>query len=125
AANEAYDDEYTSTEGDVYDPVRLTTERVFDDIPLAEITPLLVDDASGGKMTTQDWILEQLDSAGGRISREELKTLWIEEDRKEATLRQGIRRLIKQNDIAETPDGFITDTLRGAPVTDFDGVKLV
>ncbi|ECO7484818.1 AAA family ATPase [Salmonella enterica] len=125
AANEAYDDEYTSTEGDVYDPVRLTTERVFDDVPLAEITPLLVDDASGGKMTTQNWVLEQLDSAGGRISREELKALWIEEDRKEATLRQGIRRLIKQNDIAETPDGFITDALRGAPVTDFDEVKLV
>ncbi|EDW4641447.1 AAA family ATPase [Salmonella enterica subsp. enterica serovar Java] len=125
AANEAYDDEYTSTEGDVYDPVRLTTERVFEDVPLAEITPLLVDDAYGGKMTTQDWILEQLDSAGGRISREELKTLWIEEERKEATLRQGIRRLIKQNDIAETPDGFITDALRGAPISDFDEVKLV
>ncbi|HIB1552566.1 TPA: AAA family ATPase [Salmonella enterica subsp. enterica serovar Muenchen] len=115
AANEAYDDEYTSTEGEVYDPVRLTTERVFEDVPLAEITPLLVEDDTRDrrKGTTQDWIFEQLDESGGRVSREELRALWIREERKEATLRQGIRRLIEKNAIEETSDGFIIDVVLG------------
>lgn len=53
AENEAYDDEYTSTEGDVYDPARLTTERVFEDVPLAEIEPLMMEVRNGeGKKTT-------------------------------------------------------------------------
>ncbi|WP_291968735.1 AAA family ATPase, partial [Candidatus Symbiopectobacterium sp.] len=125
AANEAYDADYTSTVGDVYDPVRLTTERVFDDVPLAEIEPLMiaVDDAREGKVTTQDWILEHLDDAGGRICRDELRKLWIEEGRKEATFRQGIRRLIQQNDIAETTEGLITYALCATPSANFDEVK--
>ncbi|HCM6306807.1 TPA: AAA family ATPase [Salmonella enterica subsp. enterica serovar 6,14:y:1,7] len=115
AANEAYDDEYTSTEGEVYDPVRLTTERVFEDVPMAEITPLLMEDDTRDrrKGTTQDWIFEQLDESGGRVSREELRALWIREERKEATLRQGIRRLIEKNAIEETSDGFIIDVVLG------------
>ncbi|EBA1298625.1 AAA family ATPase [Salmonella enterica] len=115
AANEAYDDEYTSTEGEVYDPVRLTTERVFEDVPMAEIIPLLMEDDTRDrrKGTTQDWIFEQLDESGGRVSREELRALWIREERKEATLRQGIRRLIEKNAIEETSDGFIIDVVLG------------
>lgn len=115
AANEEYDDEYTSTEGEVYDPVRLTTERVFEDVPMAEITPLLMEDdhRDRRKETTQDWIFEQLDDAGGRIHWDELRTRWIEEGRKEATLRQGKRRLLVKNGITETPDGFILDAVLG------------
>lgn len=115
AANEAYDDEYTSTEGEVYDPVRLTTERVFEDVPMAEITPLLVEDDTRDrrKGTTQDWIFEQLDESGGRVSREELRALWVRDERKEATLRQGIRRLLEKNAIEETSDGFIIDVVLG------------
>ncbi len=115
AANEEYDDEYTSTEGEVYDPVRLTTERVFEDVPMAEITPLLMEDdrRDRRKETTQDWIFEQLDDAGGRIHWDELRTKWIEEGRKEATLRQGKRRLLVKNGITETPDGFILDAVLG------------
>ncbi len=125
AANEAYYAEYTSTEGDVYDPVILTTERVFEDVPLAEIESLMmaVDDAREGKVTTQDWILEHLDDAGGRICRDELRKLWIEEGRKEATFRQGIRRLIQQNDITETTEGLITYALCATPSANFDEVK--
>ncbi|MIE72543.1 hypothetical protein EL06_24940 [Salmonella enterica subsp. diarizonae] len=115
AANEEYDDEYTSTEGEVYDPVRLTTERVFEDVPMAEITPLLMEDdhRDRRKETTQDWIFEQLDDAGGRIHWDELRTKWVEEGRKEATLRQGKRRLLVKNGITETSDGFILDAVLG------------
>ncbi|HFW4796579.1 TPA: AAA family ATPase [Salmonella enterica subsp. diarizonae serovar 60-67:z35:-] len=115
AANEEYDDEYTSTEGEVYDPVRLTTERVFEDVPMAEITPMFTEDDCGDrrKETTQDWIFEQLDDAGGRINRDELRALWVSGGRKEATLRQGIRRLLKNHSITETPDGFIIDAVLG------------
>ncbi|HGB4871167.1 TPA: AAA family ATPase [Salmonella enterica subsp. enterica serovar Muenchen] len=121
AANEEYDDEYTSTEGEVYDPVRLTTERVFEDVPMAEITPMFTEDDRGDrrKETTQDWIFEQLDDAGGRINRDELRALWVSEGRKEATLRQGIRRLLKNRSITETPDGFIIDAVLG--ISDGEG----
>ncbi|ECL1461032.1 TPA: AAA family ATPase [Salmonella enterica] len=121
AANEAYDDEYTSTEGEVYDPVRLTTERVFEDVPVAEITPLLMEDDTRDrrKGTTQDWIFEQLDESGGRISREELGALWVENGGKEDTFRRTINRMAKDKDIVKTPDGFIVDAVLG--VSDKEG----
>ncbi|EJI7166727.1 AAA family ATPase [Salmonella enterica] len=121
AANEAYDDEYTSTEGEVYDPVRLTTERVFEDVPMAEITPLLMEDDTRDrrKVTTHDWIFEQLDESGGRISREELGALWVENGGKEDTFRRTINRMAKDKDIVKTPDGFIVDAVLG--VSDKEG----
>uniref|UniRef100_UPI003ADAAEA1 AAA family ATPase n=1 Tax=Salmonella enterica TaxID=28901 RepID=UPI003ADAAEA1 len=121
AANEAYDDEYTSTEGEVYDPVRLTTERVFEDVPMAEITPLLMEDDTRDrrKVITRDWIFEQLDESGGRISREELGALWVENGGKEDTFRRTINRMAKDKDIVKTPDGFIVDAVLG--VSDKEG----
>ncbi|EAQ4379527.1 AAA family ATPase [Salmonella enterica] len=121
AANEAYDEEYTSTEGEVYDPVRLTTERVFEDVPMAEITPLLMEDDTRDrrKVITRDWIFEQLDESGGRISREELGTLWVENGGKEDTFRRTINRMAKDKDIVKTPDGFIVDAVLG--VSDKEG----
>lgn len=112
AANEASDDEYTSTEGDVYDPVRLTTERVFEDVPLAEIEPLMMEVRNGeGKKTTATWIWEQLDAAGGSISREQLKTLWVDDGGKEDTFRRELNRMKKSGDIAEADSGILTDAL--------------
>lgn len=112
AGYEMYDDEYTSTEGDVYDPVRLTTERVFEDVPLAEIEPLMMEVRSGeGKKTTATWIWEQLDAAGGSISREQLKTLWIDDGGKEDTFRRELNRMKKSGDIAESDSGILTDAL--------------
>ncbi|ECG1391882.1 TPA_asm: AAA family ATPase [Salmonella enterica subsp. houtenae serovar 45:g,z51:-] len=121
AANEAYDDEYTSTEGEVYDPVRLTTERVFDDVPLAEITPLLVDKGDEGEGTTATWIREQIVDAGGRISRTELRERWKALDGDAGTLRKEIKRMRDNFDIVESADGFISDALSAGP-GDFENV---
>ncbi|EHM9266712.1 AAA family ATPase [Salmonella enterica] len=121
AANEAYDDEYTSTEGDVYDPVRLTTERVFDDVPLAEITPLLVDKGDEADTTNAAWIREQIIDAGGRISRTELRERWKALDGDAGTLRKEIKRMRDNFDIVESVDGFISDAL-SAGVGDFENV---
>lgn len=121
AANETYDDEYTSTEGDVYDPVRLTTERVFEDVPLAEITPLLVDKSDEGEGTTSAWIREQIVDAGGRISRAELRERWKASDGDAGTLRKEIKRMRDNFDIVESTDGFISDAL-SAGAGDFENV---
>lgn len=121
AANETYDDEYTSTEGDVYDPVRLTTERVFEDVPLAEITPLLVDKSDEGEGTTATWIREQIVDAGGRISRAELRERWKTSDGDAGTLRKEIKRMRDNFDIVESVDGFISDAL-SAGAGDFENV---
>lgn len=120
-ANEAFDDEYTSTEGDVYDPVRLTTERVFEDVPLAEITPLLVDKSDEGEGTTATWIREQIIDAGGRISRAELRERWKASDGDAGTLRKEIKRMRDNFDIVESVDGFISDALSAGP-GDFENV---
>ncbi|HDH0767281.1 TPA: AAA family ATPase [Klebsiella pneumoniae] len=121
AANEAYDDEYTSTEGEVYDPVRLTTERVFEDVPLAEITPLLVDKSDEGEGTTATWIREQIINAGGRISRAELRERWKAAEGDAGTLRKEIKRMRDNFGIVESVDGFISDALSAGP-GDFENV---
>lgn len=124
AENEAYDDEYTSTEGDVYDPVSLTTERVFEDVPMAEIEPLMMEARNGeGKKTTATWIWGQLDAAGGSISREQLKTLWIDDGGKEDTFRRELNRMKKSGDIAESDSGILTDAL--GTVAQFEGGESV
>ncbi|EPC5166895.1 AAA family ATPase [Salmonella enterica] len=121
AANEEYDDEYTSTEGEVYDPVRLTTERVFEDVPMAEITPLLMDKSDEGEGTTATWIREQIVDAGGRISRTELRERWKASDGDAGTLRKEIKRMRDNFDIVESVDGFISDAL-SAGAGDFENV---
>lgn len=117
-ANEAYDDEYTSTEGDVYDPVRLTTERVFEDVPLAEITPLLADkgdfDAKGS--SDESWVWEKLEASGGSINRSALRELWKDEtDKSPGQLRAVLGRMKEKYYIVEH-DGVIKDSLcNGVP----------
>lgn len=111
AENEAFDPDYTSTEGDVYDPVRLTTERVFEDVPLAEITPLLTDRDDEVDTTNAAWIREQIVDAGGRISRAELRERWKALDGDAGTLRKEIKRMRDNFDIVESTDGFISDAL--------------
>ncbi|EHI2277601.1 AAA family ATPase [Salmonella enterica] len=113
AANETYDDEYTSTEGDVYDPVRLTTERVFEDVPLAEITPLLVDkgdfDTKGS--SDESWVWEKLEVSGGSITRSALRELWKDEtDKSPGQLRAVLGRMKEKYYIVEH-DGVIKDSL--------------
>ncbi|HFU7919959.1 TPA: AAA family ATPase, partial [Escherichia coli] len=96
AANETYDDEYTSTEGEVYDPVRLTTERVFEDAPMAEITPLLVDKGDGNTKGSSDesWVWEKLEASGGSINRSALRELWKDEtDKSTGQLRAVLGRM--------------------------------
>ncbi|EDQ9011077.1 AAA family ATPase [Salmonella enterica] len=112
-ANEAYDDEYTSTEGDVYDPVRLTTERVFEDVPLAEITLLLADkgdfDAKGS--SDESWVWEKLEASGGSINRSALRELWKDEtDKSPGQLRAVLGRMKEKYYIVEH-DGVIKDSL--------------
>lgn len=118
AANEAYDNEYTSTEGDVYDPVRLTTERVFEDVPLAEIPPLLVDKGDGGTKGSSDesWVWEKLEASGGSINRSALRELWKDEtDKSTGQLRAVLGRMKEKYYIVER-DGVIRDPLcDGAP----------
>ncbi|MDM8924240.1 AAA family ATPase [Escherichia coli] len=118
AANEAHDNEYTSTEGDVYDPVRLTTERVFEDVPLAEITPLLVDKGDGDTKGSSDesWVWEKLEASGGSINRSALRELWKDEtDKSTGQLRAVLGRMKEKYYIVER-DGVIRDPLcDGAP----------
>ncbi|EBC1073328.1 hypothetical protein DYJ30_21085 [Salmonella enterica] len=113
AANEAYDDEYTSTEGEVYDPVRLTTERVFEDVPMAEITPLLMDspekDAKGS--ADEAWIWDKLEISGGGIKRAELREMWKEEtDKSGGQFRTVLGRMKEKAYIVEH-DGIILDAM--------------
>ncbi|EJW4861332.1 AAA family ATPase [Salmonella enterica] len=113
AANEAYDDEYTSTEGEVYDPVRLTTERVFEDVPMAEITPLLMDspekDAKGS--ADEAWIWDKLEISGGGIKRAELREMWKEEtDKSGGQFRTVLGRMKEKAYIVER-DGMILDAM--------------
>ncbi|EBP9138378.1 AAA family ATPase [Salmonella enterica subsp. enterica] len=113
AANEAYDDEYTSTEGEVYDPVRLTTERVFEDVPVAEITPLLMDspekDAKGS--ADEAWIWDKLEISGGGIKRAELREMWKEEtDKSGGQFRTVLGRMKEKAYIVEH-DGMILDAM--------------
>ncbi|HGJ5876189.1 MAG TPA: hypothetical protein ACHBX0_07035 [Arsenophonus sp.] len=57
--------DYTSTEGYIYELVRLTTERVFGDIPFTEIITAFDNESKPAKRDTHEaWIWEQLDSAG-------------------------------------------------------------
>lgn len=113
AANEAYDDEYTSTEGEVYDPVRLTTERVFEDVPRAEITPLLMDspekDAKGS--ADEAWIWDKLEISGGGIKRAELRAMWKEEtDKSGGQFRTVLGRMKEKAYIVEH-DGMLLDAM--------------
>ncbi|EIW6806979.1 AAA family ATPase [Salmonella enterica] len=113
AANEEYDDEYTSTEGEVYDPVRLTTERVFEDVPMAEITPLLMDspekDAKGS--ADEAWIWDKLEISGGGIKRAELREMWKEEtDKSGGQFRTVLGRMKEKAYIVEH-DGMILDAM--------------
>ncbi|EGZ5755090.1 AAA family ATPase [Salmonella enterica] len=113
AANEAYDDEYTSTEGEVYDPVRLTTERVFEDVPMAEIPPLLMDspekDAKGS--ADEAWIWDKLEISGGGIKRAELREMWKEEtDKSGGQFRTVLGRMKEKAYIVEH-DGMILDAM--------------
>ncbi|HCM1917690.1 TPA: AAA family ATPase, partial [Salmonella enterica subsp. salamae serovar 28:r:e,n,z15] len=120
AANEEYDDEYTSTEGGVYDPVRLTTERVFEDVPMAEITPLLMDspekDAKGSADET--WIWDKLEIAGGSIKRAELREMWKEETDKSGGQFRTVLGRMKEKAYLVEHDGMIMDSMcAGSPDT--------
>ncbi|EAA3939218.1 hypothetical protein DOR63_23595 [Salmonella enterica subsp. enterica] len=120
ADNEAYDDEYTSTEGDVYDPVRLITERVFEDVPMAEITPLLLDspekDAKGS--SDESWVWEKLEIAGGSIKRAELREMWKEETDKSGGQFRTVLGRMKEKAYLVEHDGMIMDSMcAGSPDT--------
>lgn len=120
AANEEYDDEYTSTEGEVYDPVRLTTERVFEDVPMAEITPLLMDspekDAKGSADET--WVWDKLEIAGGSIKRAELREMWKEETGKSGGQFRTVLGRMKEKAYLVEHDGMIMDSMcAGSPDT--------
>lgn len=120
AANEEYDDEYTSTEGEVYDPVRLTTERVFEDVPMAEITPMLMDspekDAKGSADET--WVWDKLEIAGGNIKRAELREMWKEETGKSGGQFRTVLGRMKEKAYLVEYDGMIMDSMcAGSPDT--------
>ncbi|MBG6240466.1 MAG: AAA family ATPase [Candidatus Symbiopectobacterium sp. Clec_Harlan] len=119
AENEALDDEYTSTEGDVYDPVRLTTERVFEDVPLAEIEPLMMGktDADIKGSSDESWIWEKLEASGGNVNRSVLREMWKDEtDKSPGQLRAVLGRM-KEKDYIVEQDGVIKDSLgNGEPV---------
>lgn len=120
AANEAYDDEYTSTEGDVYDPVRLITERVFEDVPMAEITPLLMDspekDAKGS--SDESWVWEKLETSGGSITRSALRESWRDETDKSAGQLRAVLGRMKEKAYLVEHDGMIMDSMcAGSPDT--------
>ncbi|EHH6689228.1 AAA family ATPase [Escherichia coli] len=118
AANETYDDEYTSTEGEVYDPVRLTTERVFEDAPMAEITPLLVDKGDGNTKGSSDesWVWEKLEASGGSINRSALRELWKDETDKSTGQFCAVLGRMKEKYYIVERDGVIRDPLcNGVP----------
>ncbi|WP_195848512.1 AAA family ATPase [Providencia alcalifaciens] len=109
--NERLDNDYTSTDGETYEPVRLTTERVFEDVPMAEIITAFDDESKSTKRDTHEsWVWEQLDNAGGRIERAELRTKWKEELSLELNiLRSVISRMKRAQNIIETETGTICD----------------
>ncbi|WP_406903018.1 AAA family ATPase [Serratia marcescens] len=113
AANEVVDEEYTSTEGDVYDRVRLETERVFEDIPLAEITPMLASETDKGLTPIQAAILELVENAGGKIDRSELRQLWNAHELvksgeyQSSSFRVTLGRLKDEGHLSETDDKMI------------------
>ncbi|PHM39289.1 ATPase [Xenorhabdus mauleonii] len=94
--NGAFDNEYTSTEGEVYSPVRLTTERVFEDIPMAEIISSFDDENAIKGLTGNNAIMVGLvENAGGRIARVELRKQWIDGEGKESSFRTTLKRSIE------------------------------
>ncbi|OKP02591.1 AAA family ATPase [Xenorhabdus eapokensis] len=96
AENEAFDNEYTSTEGEIYAPVRLTTERVFEDIPMAEIISAFDDESASKGLTGNNAIIVSLvENAGGRIARAELRKQWIDGEGKESSFRTTLKRSIE------------------------------
>lgn len=113
AANEAADEEYTSTEGEVYDPVRLTTERVFEDVPLAEIEPLMMakTDADIKGSSDESWVWEKLEASGGSIARSELREQWKEETARSAGQFRTVLGRMKEKDYIVEHDGVIKDFL--------------
>lgn len=124
AANEETDAEYTSIEGDVYDSVRLETERVFEDVPLAEITPMFDEDDESDTpkkrktksgVSNLDWVLSQIDDAGGKIPQKDLRNLWNVADKPYSGFGSAIRRLTEKGVIEVTDEGDV----RHAPI---DGV---
>ncbi|WP_143088799.1 hypothetical protein [Izhakiella capsodis] len=78
--------EYISSEGEIYAPARLTTERVFEDVPLTEIDPLMLENSDAGSKGSCDecWIREKLDASGGCLSRAVLRERWKSETDKSA-----------------------------------------
>lgn len=121
AANEATDEDYTSTEGDVYDRVRLETERVFEDVPLAEITPMLITDADKGLTPIQAAILELVEGAGGKIDRSDLRKLWNDHELvktgeyQSSSFRMTLGRLKEEGHLSETDDKMIITRSCEAP----------
>lgn len=111
AANEETDEEYTSTEGDIYDRVRLETERVFEDVPLAEITPMFDDEEpkAGRGGSNESWVLEQMEEAGGSITRTELRERWKTSGKRADSLRLALYRMKEKGVLHETDEGVITD----------------
>ncbi|CAK8736451.1 hypothetical protein SODG_000164 [Sodalis praecaptivus] len=128
AANEAFDEEYTSTEGDVYDPVQLTTERVFEDVPLAEIVEGFEedndseDDAGAKGSCDESWVWEKLEASGGGVNRSVLRELWKDEtDKSMGQLRAVLGRMKEKCHIVE--HGGVIRTSLGEDVPS-GGVKL-
>lgn len=111
AENGMLDDEYTSTEGEVYDPVKLETERVFEDIPMAEIAPLQDDIDAKVKGNTAAWAWNMLGESEGAISREVLRNAWEAEGNKWDTLSRALRRMKEKGFIVENSNGMITNSL--------------
>lgn len=119
AGYEALDDEYTSTEGETYDPVRLTTERVFEDVPLAEIEPLMMGKTEAEIKGSGDesWVWEKLEASGGSINRSVLREMWKEETDKSASQFRTVLGRMKEKYYIVEHDGVIKDSLgEGVPV---------
>ncbi|CDH31454.1 AAA family ATPase [Xenorhabdus bovienii] len=96
AENEAFDNEYTSSEGEVYAPVCLTTERVFEDIPMAEVISTFDDESASKGLTGNNAIMVGLvENSGGRIARAELRKQWIDGEGKESSFRTTLKRSIE------------------------------
>jgi len=109
---ENVNNDYTSTEGEIYEPVRLTTERVFEDVPFAEIITAFDDESKPTKRDTHEtWVWEQLDSAGGRIERAVLRERWKDLGMESNILRTVISRMKKSQGVSESSDGIIHDSI--------------
>ncbi|WGM00528.1 AAA family ATPase [Arsenophonus nasoniae] len=110
--NESVNNDYTSTEGEIYEPVRLTTERVFEDVPFAEIITAFDDESKPTKRDTHEaWVWDQLDSAGGRIERAVLRERWKDLGMESNILRTVISRMKKSQGVSESSDGIIYDSI--------------